>query len=268
MVDATGGAGAATQNTMAEIADMLDIQDNTLDTGAITERDPVLGNAVETLEESFHERMAHLEYQMENAENPMEKLALEKELMHLEQEFEKFESLVENRLLEIENLPLMPGKAIELKQDRLLDAVENMVGDLRSTLMDSYAEFGSVGMPPDADVAVDGDNQVDDATCDELSGSHGTEETGGTGASGESGEASESAGTSDLPNPEELVDLLATDPQAFMDELSDLSPEDRNAMMMTVQTQLQQINQMFQMASQFSQAMHQTQTAVIQNMRV
>lgn len=283
MVDAMCGTGGMTASAAS---DLLDIQDNILDTDALADHDPVLGNAVETLEESFHERMAHLEYQMENASNPMEKLALEEELMNLEQEFAKFENLVENNLMDIGELPGLAGTMMSTQQDQLLEAVEDAVGDLRSTLMDSYAEFGTAGMAPDVEVVVTaGSEHVGEDAATELGGpcqvpaEGGVEgsaqaqagQTAGTEASSGTAGADPSSGAegdTDLPNPEEMVNLLSNDPEAFMDQLSDLDPEDRNSMMMAVQTQMQQINQMFQMASQFSQAMHDTQSAVIQNMRV
>ena len=67
----------------------------------------------------------------------------------------------------------------------------------------------------------------------------------------------------------EMVNLLSSDPNAFMEELQSIEdPQERAAMMTLVQGQLQQINQLFSMVSQFSQAMHDTSKAIISNLRV
>ncbi len=294
MVDATGGTGGGPN--FAEMSEHLDIQDNTLDTSILADVDPVLSNAVENLEESFHERMAHLEHQLENTDNPQQKLALEEEMQMLEGEFESFENRVESGAIEFAEqidgsgtIASVLENVAGMRQELALEALEDMVGDFRSTLADSYAQFGTADMPPDLVVSVGGDLPIGDETLAELGGpcqvpaDTMTEETGqtqGTEASGEIGGAEQTDGAGetgetdggaeagDLADPEEMVNLLSSDPQAFMEELGDMDPEDRNTMMMAVQTQMQEINQMFQMASQFSQAMHDTQTSVIQNMRV
>lgn len=70
-------------------------------------------------------------------------------------------------------------------------------------------------------------------------------------------------------DPREMLELFNEDPQAFYDSLQDIkNPEERMMHMNMVQTELQRINQMFSMMSQFSQAIHDTHKAVINNLRV
>ncbi len=67
---------------------------------------------------------------------------------------------------------------------------------------------------------------------------------------------------------DDLVNMLANDPDAFMDYMSSLDPEQRNIVNQSVQMQLQQINQMNSMMTNFAKAMHDTNKAIINNFRV
>ena len=72
----------------------------------------------------------------------------------------------------------------------------------------------------------------------------------------------------DAEDPAQMLALYNQDPQAFYEQLKELPAEERAMMMHMVQTEMQQINQMFTMMSQLSQAMHDTQKAIINNLRV
>ena len=97
--------------------------------------------------------------------------------------------------------------------------------------------------------AADGaDDQVE--TTDGVGGSEGNE-------------------VADSTDPQEMMELFLNDPEAFYDALNEVkNPEERMMLMNMVQTRLQQINQLFSMMSQFSQSVHDTQKAVINNLRV
>ncbi len=80
--------------------------------------------------------------------------------------------------------------------------------------------------------------------------------------------AAQASGEVDLEDPAQMLELFQNDPEAFYEALKDLPAEDRMMMMNLVQTQMQQINQMFSMMSQLSQAVHDTHKAIINNLRV
>ncbi len=83
-----------------------------------------------------------------------------------------------------------------------------------------------------------------------------------------SGTSSGSASGAGKPSVDELVSMLANDPDAFMEYMKSLDPEDRNHVNQVVQSQLQQINQMNAMMTNFAKAMHDTNKAIINNYRV
>lgn len=96
--------------------------------------------------------------------------------------------------------------------------------------------------------------------------------SGGAASAAGSGGATSSSGddfksVSDM-DPQKMLDLMSTNPEKFMEELSSLRPEDRAAFMQTIQTQLQQINQLFSTMSNFAKSQHDTNKAVINNLRV
>lgn len=65
-----------------------------------------------------------------------------------------------------------------------------------------------------------------------------------------------------------MVNLMSTDPQAVMEQLQSMPIEERGAYMQMLQTQLQQLNQLFSAMSNFSKSEHDTSKAMINNLRV
>lgn len=68
--------------------------------------------------------------------------------------------------------------------------------------------------------------------------------------------------------PDEWVAAFEDDPKAFFDQMKDLSSEERAAILTTVQNEIQETNQLFSMLSNIQSAMHDTQKAMISNLRV
>ena len=98
-------------------------------------------------------------------------------------------------------------------------------------------------------------------------------DTGRAGTSGGVGGSSEAADVEGLPaqfqqSPKELAAWFESDPEGFFEELGKLNSEDRGAILMLVQGQIQQTNQIFSMLTNFQSAMHDTQKAMISNLRV
>ncbi len=69
-------------------------------------------------------------------------------------------------------------------------------------------------------------------------------------------------------NVTDLMNLMSTDPQAAMEELKSVKPEERAALLQEANTQLQQTNELFSMMSNMMKSQHDTLKAVINNMRV
>lgn len=232
------------------------------DTSTLEQLDGQLKGHFEQVQSSFTERMTDLNQQIADSDDPMEKMALEQEVRSLERELGDIHSMIES---------LPSGMALKVGGDEMSAALEEAIEGLHDQITTSYAQFGTADDP--------GQFVMDQGQLDKLDGLRLNETITGPGGESSSvdsegqqvdGDAApESQSVEEASRDmDELVNMLATDPDAFMEELSDLEPEERNAMMMTVQTQLQQMNQLFQMTSQFSQAMHDTQSAIIQNMRV
>lgn len=132
--------------------------------------------------------------------------------------------------------------------------------------LEETGEASATGDAGGADEASDIGDTGDIEGTTESADTDSASETDGTDATSDAGGGEGIEGLD--RSADEMVELMSNDPDAFMEEMSDLAPEDRMLAMNTIQQQLQEMNQMFQMMSQFSQAIHDTQKAVIQNMRV
>lgn len=232
-----------------------------IDVGAINDHNPQLASEIQTVEESFQDRIDDLAQQIEDTDDPHREMQLEREIMDLERHFDDVQSMVEDA--PVDHMVL---------GDKAIHEVRGAIDDLHATIADSYAELGAATVSSDQEVDLPQSASIDEGVVSDLEGTAKTDESSQMGEteSTEGGGEAESSSSDALAdtNVEELVNTLSNDPDAFMEEMSNLDPEERNAMMTAVQQQLQDINQMFQMTSQFSQAMHDTQSAVIQNMRV
>ena len=67
--------------------------------------------------------------------------------------------------------------------------------------------------------------------------------------------------------PEEFAELMTKDPQAAMDQLEKMGPEEMGLAMTMAQQHLQKINRMIQAYSNMSKMVHNTQSAVIRNLQ-
>lgn len=85
------------------------------------------------------------------------------------------------------------------------------------------------------------------------------------GATSAAGSGATSAADHDF---DAMVNLMSTDPQAVMEQLQSMPIEERGAYMQMLQTQLQQLNQLFSAMSNFSKSEHDTSKAMINNLRV
>jgi hypothetical protein len=248
------------------------------DMGVIQRSDFIVENGLDVhlddLKEVFDDRIADLQAQIDGSDNPAERMALSDEIMHLENVIGGLEDdlqsvasgLIESGQFTMIDLRDNP----ELVFDAAADGVCDLISDYRAQISESYANFGTDGLTPGPSLSGDSP-KIDPSVAGALSGVNESAEdgTGGVDAAGggEGGADLEEANV-DGASAEELVNMLSTDPDAFMEEMQNLDPEERGATMMMVQQQLQQINQMFSMMSQFSQSIHDTQKAVIQNLRV
>lgn len=109
----------------------------------------------------------------------------------------------------------------------------------------------------------------DAAPAGDAGKTEGASGAGKTDGAGDAGKTEEKKPADPIVfNGKELEHLKRTDPEAFAERLNNMSPEDRNAAMMELQTHLQQVNQMFSMMSNFAKVEHDTMKAIIGNMRV
>lgn len=233
-----------------------------------------LGEKIGGLQEALSERLADLGLQLEKADGTAQQLELEQEIERLQEALADFQAALDEAVVSNDEIDLGILRASTDfdvgRYAEIADQVGAMISELRQDVIDSYAQFGTCALPGEVAVSHSASPPVDEATVNSLCGDI-TSDGGGelAGASQDVGANS----TVDFANldgasPQEMVNLLSSDPDAFYAEMQDLDPEDRMVMMMTVQQQLQEMNQLFNMISQFSQAIHDTHKAMIQNLRV
>lgn len=287
-------------------------ENNSLDIGELDGE----SETFQEVQEAFSERIADLESQIAESDDPAEIAQLQNEIGILRNAQSQFES-------EAQSLRQMygGGAADGLEGSSVPQSVQadfqELVDDARQTISDSYAEYGTAQVSSETEQSlpdwlpmseeqlegvitpeVDRELAADPAdfvgqtgeteSAEQTDGVDGTtestetesaSETTGADSTSESAEADSASETGGSEgggeglegldrSAEEMVNLMSNDPDAFMEEMSSLDPEDRMLAMNTIQQQLQEMNQMFQMMSQFSQAIHDTQKSVIQNMRV
>lgn len=131
---------------------------------------------------------------------------------------------------------------------------------------------GNLAMPVVGGLVAQGIGQDTDKRLEAAMGTlvAGPEATSG-GASGASGAGSTvgaAGGGTTTDDFNRMLDLMSRDPAALMDELSALDPESKNTMLTMLQGRLQEMNRMFSMMSNMQKSLHDTQKAMINNMRV
>ncbi len=89
-----------------------------------------------------------------------------------------------------------------------------------------------------------------------------------TAAAAQSTQEAESWAAGLLENPDQLVREFESNPEAFFAKVGDLSSEMRQGLMMKLQGEIQEDNQLFGMLTNFMKAMHDTEKAIIANLRV
>ncbi|MFU8804809.1 MAG: hypothetical protein ACNA8W_13425 [Bradymonadaceae bacterium] len=211
---------------------------------------------------AFQERMGDLQQQLKTETDPKRTLQLENEISNLKSSFEDFSN----------KMSLM-GKAERLNSIPLLNARADVdfkaaITEFRSELIESYDRIGMADVkleklfacPVAADDGAGPPEKAGDAAGSAGAGASGAGEAGGADKTGDH----KFIGMT----PDQLVNTMEKDQSAFYAELKNMGVEDRQLVMQQVQNHLQQINQMFSMLSQMSQAMHDTAKAVISNLRV
>lgn len=71
-----------------------------------------------------------------------------------------------------------------------------------------------------------------------------------------------------MKDPDRLVREFESDPEAFFAKVGDLSSHVQKGLMMKLQGEIQEDNQLFSMLTNFMKAMHDTEKAIISNLRV
>lgn len=235
----------------AGAANSIQLNHEPLDTDGVTDE---LAPHVQGVEDSFLERVADLEEQIASGNDPQRQLQLEDELMKLQGAFDDFRADVQS----LSDLGPQVAMSEQLSSE-FAEELEGVISDFRQEISASYAEFGTCEVPADAEVDKPGWSPVEGEELGELSAETVTIDHEGGAAADVAADVENAKHSTD-----ELVDMLQNDPDAFRAAAGDLDQED----MMAIQNKMQQINQLFSMMTQFSQAMHDTSKAVIQNLRV
>lgn len=223
-----------------------------------------LDSHLEDLKSAISDRISDLKDQIADCDDPGQEMALKDEVMRFEEMTANLDGRVADTVKDLVARGDLAASDIQNNPDTVFEAaaseVRGLISDARAELSRSYENMG-MNLMQGGISAADSGESVDDATACDVAGVDDVDAS------------AEAAGDVDSANVEgasadELVTMLSTDPDAFMEEMRNVDPEERGATMMMVQQQLQEINQLFSMMSQFSQAMHDTQKAVIQNLRV
>jgi hypothetical protein len=196
---------------------------------------------------AFKDRMGDLNTQLKNESDPQRKLQLQNEIANLQS---SYDALVE-----------------KLAAVTVGGAVQSVGGGERNIQMDFATEIQGLRTS-----LIESYDRIPAALVNIQNPGVGTENNPDVGAPPSSG-SSAADGGEDVHHfigmtPEELVNQMDKDPKAFYSELRNMGGQDRADVMQQVQTHLQQMNQLFSMMSQMSQAMHDTTKAVISNLRV
>lgn len=263
-------AGGATQTNLN--IEPMDLQ-------GIEDIDPNLAAHVEDMEQAYQGRMNDLHQQIEDSGDPQRQLELQGEIRELQGEFDDFQADIGNvcsnvqaaidKENSINNVPLINmGDQLSQRVGAMAsDKVNELLDDFQATLSESYAEMGTATVPGDLDIQNPPICPTGPQAAGEISDDPNImEDINGASAGG--GPPDVDAATADGSSVEDMLDLFQNDPDAFQAAMGDMDAEERGAMMMAVQNQLQEINQLFNMMSQFSQVMHDTSSAIIQNLRV
>lgn len=252
--------------------------------------DPSIKPHLDALADAFRGRMDDLNEQIAQTNDPGAKLGLQEEMRRLEGQFDV-----------VRNHPQAGGPVTSA----LPFDIGELIADMRNTLARSYQNFGTASLPRDtvlprlnpllSDTIVKNLPQLKvsdrmaqlvehrdfQTMCSGLTrpgvspsdrtSTEGTRQVDATEAPTETEGTSGAGADTNIAemDPREAIELFNRDPLAFYDALKDVdNPQDRMMLMNMVQTELQQINQLFSMMSQFSQSIHDTQKAVINNLRV
>lgn len=271
MTNVNAASGADQTNLYAEVKEEMG---SSVRAGQFGSQHPDLNAEIENASSAFDDRIADLQQQLSDTGDPTQKLKLEQEIGSLEMAADAFRDGIDGAFDELSSLTHFGVTGLANFDEDFLTEIKGLLSDFRQTVVDSYDNFGTCGVQPNGALEEAKKPRVDPEDVRGIQKSTGSGETEGASEADSAGEAGEvdsadgaSADGADHST-DELVDALQNDPDAFQDMMADMDAEDRQTAMMAVQNQLQQINQTFQMMSQFSQAMHDTQKAIIQNMRV
>ena len=170
---------------------------------------------------------------------------------------------------------VLKGPAVAQMMDGIMDrlGVAELLADrLPSIGLGALKEEGTTAPGQVGPSEVAGQAPADSANLDEVGASDGADAPASVDTAGSSAEVDASDAGSrdgDFLDPAEMMNLFHNDQAAFFEALQDIeNPTTRMEMMSMVQNELQKINQLFSMMSQFSQAVHDTHKAVINNLRV
>ena len=255
---------------------------------------PYVAHEVEMAGYAFQDRIDDLDRQINSSEtDPDVKIELREEKIRLEGSFEEFKEQVS------ELTSTQTGLVGVARNEQMAEELAGVVHDFRQLVAESYANHGTQDVPASICAtatsapiepkfgAVKLDINEAKLNAMEAAEKHGpalraalsdgtdspssTDRTDSSSGASEPSASSGSTGGSgeiDPTNPGQMMELFAQDQDAFYDALMELDAEDRMQMLSAAQTELQQMNQLFSMMSQFSQAMHDTAKAAINNMRV
>lgn len=258
---------------------------------------PSMAPKVQELQNDFLARIDDLKAQIADNPKSARSLELKGEITRLENAFRAFSDAVVQHHFERGGVTHVHDDSHRMP----LGQIQGLVREMQVELGASYEAYGTASASPSTggldamgplslqsphvrnaelvDGASPARSRMLDAYAAKVSG--GVDRTGDT----KGPDATDAPDTTDAPDStdaskaagktaadfdvHEMVNLLSSDPNAFMEELQSIEdPQERAAMMTLVQGQLQQINQLFSMVSQFSQAMHDTSKAIISNLRV
>ena len=244
--------------------------------------DPNLAAHVDNVEQAYQERMDDLAQQIEDTDDPRRTLDLQGAMRELERDFGEFHDQIESACADFETnadilegfdevMPFMDlsgqvdGRVSEAAAALGEDIIDALDG-FQEVIAESYAEYGTATVSGEVEAQSPPICPVEPQVARDISDN--PDVMGDYQADGAAGAPDVASMEHEGKTIDELVDLLQNDPEAFRDAMSELDAEERAATMSLVQNQLQEVNQLFNMMTQFSQAMHDTSKAIIQNLRV
>ena len=199
------------------------------------------------LKDQYEKAKSDLQELIDNCDDPIRKQKLEGQMDRLERTWKQ-----------ITHHPPGQGNSLTVFKGGWEKRIDNM----RDAIIDTH--YTVQGKPSTEPMVAQGPRVASPVQQVRVDSSGGASAD----ASSSAGGATAAKGSGGGVDVKALINLMSTDPQAALEKLNSLDPEQRTQTMAVINQQLQEINQMVSMMSNMQKSIHDTSKSAINNMRV